>query len=167
MTIPAAVPTNATVNLWYLTSIAAPSTGATVAEMTAGTTKELQCYITGDGLTPETSENAVDDPRLCSSQIFQRRGDYTEQLEIMYVFNLPSASDDVARLTLPAGTTGFVVVRWGIAYATAPAAGQKTDIYPIEAGVQRKAPPTRNGVHRITQRLFVTSTVVRDVAIAA
>jgi len=44
---------------------------------------------------------------------------------------------------------------------------QYVDILPVEAGIPRKQPPTRNGVHRITQKLFVVDRVVRDVKVQA
>lgn len=151
----------------YVPVIADYLSGPTVDELTGESAVDLTCQITGDGLVPDTAENNVEDPRLCSKQIFEGRGDFTDSLEITYVFNPGSESDDVARLTLTPGTRGYVVLRWALAYETAIAAGQEVDVYPIEAGVQRKQQPTRNGVHRIAQKLFVIGEVARDVAVAA
>lgn len=165
--IPASVNTNGTMLALFVPTLANYLTGPTVAELTAGAVLDLTCYLTGDGLTTETSENNVEDPRLCSKAVFENRGDFTDTMELTYVFNPAVPTDDEARLALPPGTRGFVVLRWAIDHEVAITAGQEVDVYPIEMGQQRKQTPGRNGVHRITQKPFVVGTVARDVAIAA
>jgi hypothetical protein len=165
--IPASVNTNGTMLALFVPTLANYRTGATVAELTAGAVIDLSCYLTGEGLTTETSENNVEDPRLCSKQVFENRGDFTDTMELTYVFNPASPSDDEARLGLPPGTRGFIVLRWAVDSEAPIAAGQELDIYPVEMGAQRKQTPGRNGVHRITQKPFVTGTVARDVLVAA
>lgn len=146
-----------------IANLAAP----TVAELTAGSVVDLSCYITGDGLSTEVTENTIDDPRLCSKQIYSQPGDQSNSLELTYVFNPASPDDDEARLALTEGSQDYVVIRWAMDSDTAIAAGQEVDIYPKLAGVQRKIPVARNSVHRITQRMHVTGEVLRDVAVAA
>lgn len=165
--IPKSVNTNGTMLALFVPTIANYMAGPTLAELTDPAVIDLTPYIVGDGFTPETSENNVEDPRLCSKQIYEARGDFTDSLEIVYTFNPSSPSDDEARAGLPAGTRGFLVVRWAVDYETALAAGQEVDIYPVEMGVQRKRPPSRNGVHAITQKPFVVGAVARDVTIQA
>lgn len=165
--IPAAVTTNGTMLALFVPSIAAYMTGPTLAELTAGAVIDITAYLTGDGLNTDTNENNVEDPRLCSKQIYEQRGDYTNTLELTYVFNTGSPPDDEARLGLPPGTRGFVAIRWARDWELAIAAGQEFDIYPVEMGIQRKLTPARNGVHKITQKPFVTGEVARDVAVIA
>ncbi|QKW15383.1 hypothetical protein [Verrucosispora sp. NA02020] len=162
--MPTAVTTNGTVAVKIVQAIAAPA-APVVTEVNAVSSVDLSCYLTGDGYAAETSENTVEDPRLCSKQIFEARGDFTDTLEITYVFNPASPTDDGARLALPPGTAAFLVTRWAVDSEDAFAASDLVDVIPFEAGIQRKQAPTRNGVHRITQKLFITGPVQRDVAI--
>ncbi|WP_431935794.1 hypothetical protein [Micromonospora sp. RP3T] len=165
--IPASVNTNGTMLVLFVPTIANYLTGPTVAELTAGAVLDLTCYLTGDGYTNETSENNVEDPRLCSKAVFENRGDYTDTMELTYVINPASPADDEARLALPPGTRGYIATRWAIDSEVPVAAGQEFDIAPVEMGVQRKQTPGRNGVHKITQKPFIVGTMARDVAVAA
>jgi hypothetical protein len=164
--IPAAVTTNGTMLALFVETLA-DYTAPTVAELTAGSVIDLTCYLTGDGLGTETTENNVEDPRLCSKQVYEQRGDFTNTMELTYVMNPGSPSNDEARLGLPPGTVGYVVLRWARDHETAIAAGHEVDVYPVEMGEQRKQTPARNAVHRIMQKPFVVGEVARDVAVVA
>jgi len=164
--MPAAVNTNGTMLTLFVPAIANPS-APTKAELTAGTVLDLSCYVTGDGLATETTENTIEDPRLCSKQVFEARGDYTDTLELTYVFNPEQPTDDQARITLRPGTRGYIVLRWAVDSELPVDTGDQVDVYPVDFGVQRKQAPTRNGQHRITQKAFVTGPVRRDVAVVA
>jgi len=166
-TVPASVPTNGTTLVLAVPTIADIDAGPTVAELTDPTVTVLSKYITGDGLNPETTENNVEDPRLHFWQVFEQRGDYTDSLEITYVFNPASPQDNEAQLVLTAGTKTNIVIRWAMPTSVDIEPDQYVDIIPVEAGIPRKQPPTRNGVHRITQKLFVVDRVVRDVKVQA
>ncbi|MFI7608815.1 hypothetical protein ACIBTV_27395 [Micromonospora sp. NPDC049366] len=165
--IPASVNTNGTMLALFVPTLANYLSGASVAELTAGAVLDITCYLTGDGLTTETSENNVEDARLCSKQVFENRGDFTQTMELTYVFNQSSPSDDEARLALAAGTRGFIALRWGIDSEVPVAAGQEFDIYPVEMGKQRKRTPGRNSVHAIVQKPFIVGAVAEDVPVAA
>jgi hypothetical protein len=158
--------TNGTILALFVEAIAAPA-APTDDELTAGTVVDLSCYITGDGLATETSENSVEDPRLCSKQIFEARGDFSNSLELTYVYNTTSEPDDEARTALTPGATGFIVLRYGLDSDEPIAVGDLVDVYPVEMGAQRKNTPARNSVHTITQKPFVTGAVQRDVAVVA
>lgn len=166
--IPASVTTNGTMLALFVEEGGlADYTAPTVAELTAGDVIDLTCYLTGDGLGTDTTENNVEDPRLCSRQVYEQRGDFTNTMELTYVFNPASPTDDEARLGMPEGTRGHIVIRWAWDHDVAIAAAQEVDVYPVEMGVQRKQTPGRNSVHRIMQKPFVVGEVARDVAIAA
>jgi hypothetical protein len=164
--IPTAVTTNGSMLALFVETLA-DYTAPTVAELTAGSVIDLTCYLTGDGLTTETTENNVEDPRLCSQQIYEARGDFTNTLELTYVFNPASPADDEARLGLPRGTAGYIAIRWAREHGLAVAADQEFDVYPVEMGEQRKQTPARNSVHRIMQKPFVVGEVARDAVVVA
>jgi hypothetical protein len=164
MTQPASVPTNGTTGAVWIEAVAdidAPE----LDEVTALTSLDISCYVVGDGLNPETSENNIEDPRLCSKQVFEQPGDFTDTLELTYTFNPASPLDNEASLTLQPGAEAYVSLRWGVDSDQPYAAADIVDMYQVTAGQQRKQSPGRNGIHRIMQKLFVTGRVARDVAI--
>ncbi len=166
MSQPISVPSNGTMKLLAVPTIAV-ITVPTVTELTAMAVTDLTCYATGDGLTTNTTENTIDDARLCSFRVYQQPGDSTEEVEITYVFNPAVPTSDKARIALPRGTQTNLVIRWAMLYSTAIVAAQIVDVYPVTMGEQRKVTAGRNSVHRITQRAFVRGEVAKDVAVAA
>lgn len=163
---PQSVSTNGTMAVKFVTTMAnylAPK----LTEINAGSSIDLSCYVTGDGLNTDVSENNIDDPRLCSKQIFESPGDYTQTLELTYVFNPDEPTSDEARIGLPRGTKGFIVIRWAIDSEQVWAIGDIVDVYPVTMGKQRKQTAGRNGVHKIMQKPFVTGGVKEDVALVA
>jgi hypothetical protein len=138
------------------------STGAPVlAEMNAVTTKLLTYSLVPDGFRHETTENVISDGRYTLKQVLELPGTITDTLEVQYVADTP------AQTTLTPGIIGYIVHRVGVPNETAFAAGQKVDVIPIRAGIQRKVAPTANTLLQRVQKLFVTGEVQRDVAIAA
>lgn len=166
MSQPLSVSTNGTVLVKYVPAFVnylVPK----LTEVNAGGALDLSCYLTGDGLNTDTSENNIDDPRLCSKQTFESPGDFTRTLELTYVYNPESPDDDEARIALPRGTAGFIVIRWAVDAEQVLAIDDILDIYPIKMGAQRKQTPARNGVHRIMQKPFVTGQMAEDVELVA
>lgn len=128
---------------------------------------DLSYYLTPDGLTPNFDEQEITDDRMADTQTFQQRGRVKKTLETLrYVFNPNSAPDNLAYSSMPKGTNGYVVLRYGISADTAFAAGQKVDVWPITCGERQKEPGEANSVLRIRQRVFVTNTVGEDVTVA-
>lgn len=163
--IPASMPSDGTLRVTFVETIASPTGAPTIAELNGGV--DLSCYLTADGWNPATEEAVVTDSRLCSKQDFEQPGRVTESLDIRYVFNTVVLEDE-ARQTLVRGTQGFLCTRWGLDVDDAyTATTQEVDVYPITAGVQKKMPPEANSVHRIDQKAFITAEVKRDLAILA
>lgn len=161
MPIPESMPSDGTLKVVFC-----PTNDHDVTTLTGGTTVDLSCYLTQDGWNPSTDEATVVDSRLCSKQDFEQPGRVSESLEITYVWNTDSGEDD-ARQTLPQAEVGFLIVRWGLDFDVAFAAGQEVDVYPIKAGVQRKQPPEQNSVLKIMQKAFITGEVERDTVLIA
>jgi hypothetical protein len=132
----------------------------TAAELNAGTVKQLTYSLVPDGFRHATTENVINDGRYTLKQVLELPGTVTDTLEVQYVADTP------AQTALTEGVTGFIVHRLGVPNETAVAAGQKVDVIPIRAGVQRKVAPTANTLLQRMQKLFVTGVVQRDVAVA-
>lgn len=163
--ISTSVPTDGNYHVRFLPTIAG-NAGPTLAEWNAGI--DLTTYFTADGWTPGGSQATVTDDRLTAPQSFEQPGKATDTLDVIYVTNPTSASDDVAALTLVQNATGFIVDRVGIPHDTAAAATtQKVTVRPIKAGVQWDVPPEANGIFKISQKLFITNTVRRRVPLLA
>lgn len=168
MSVPASVPADGNLMALFVPALADPA-NPTVGELQGGTVVDLSCYLTSDGLQPGGDEQNVPDPRLCTRQDFERPGRFTDTLELRYIYRPqePASPTNKAYSTLVQSVQGYVVTRWGLPYETAIAATQIVDVYPVQAGVQRKQPPEANSVFRVNQKMFVTGVVERDQAVAA
>lgn len=168
MTSPASVLADGNLRVTWVPAIANTS-APTVAELTAAGIVDLSYYLTSDGYTPGADEGAVVDSRLADDQDYRRPGRHSDTLNLMYVYRPqePAAATNKAFTTLKHLTAGFVVSRWGMDADTAYAAGQIVDVLPVTCGKQKKQPPEANSVLKVQQETFVTSTMKRDVAVAA
>lgn len=167
MTQPASVTSDGMVKAAWVPTLADPENPA-LSEVTALSVEDLSCYLTDSGWTPGTNEETVNDPRLCSRQVFARAGRFTDTLQLTYVYNPLVPADDVARLTLAHLTEGYIVVRWGDNYDDPFQAGDIVDVYPVQCGVQMKQPPTANTPLTIQQTMHITAPgVQRDVVVVA
>jgi hypothetical protein len=138
-----------------------------VTEVNAVTSVDISCYITGDGWNEQISENSITDERLCSPQVFEEPGDFTETLELTYVYSNLDEDNDEARIALTPGTVGYIVSRTGKAASAAFATADIVDVFYFKAGKQRKNQGGRNAKHTMTQKLFLRSVTQHDVSIVA
>lgn len=147
--------------LWVPT-IADPS-APKVSELTAGTVKPLTYALAPDGFDHQTNVAIITSGRYTLAQAIESEGVITDTVEVKYVHK--NDLSDVASTTLTPGTTGFVVVRLGVANETAVTAAQKVTVIPVKCGVRRQVPPTANTELMKIQKLLVQGTVHRDVAV--
>jgi hypothetical protein len=163
MARPAAVAADGNIRVAFCTTLT--TSAPTAVQCTAGT--DLSFYLTPDGLTPGVDQQEITDDRLADTQTFEQPGRFKYTLnELKYVINPTSAPDNAAAVALTNGATGYLVVRFGIAAATAFAAAQKVDVWPITAGAPVKLPPEANSVLHVKQKVFVTNTATFDIALA-
>ena len=159
------VPTDDHFKLWFVPEDAeGATTVASVATLTAPTTKAFTYSLTPDGWNHSTTEEVVDDSRLCLKQSLELPGRIADTLEVTYVFG---SEDDVANVVLPQGAKGHIVARYAVENGVEPTTGDMVDVFPIEAGVQRKNAPVANGTWTKTQKLFLRGAVQRDVELTA
>jgi hypothetical protein len=164
MTQPTSVPADGNQLVLWVPTIAAPS-APTVAELTGVSVVNLSCYLAGNGFNNSVDEGSVDDPRLCSRQTFEQPGKFKHGLNLIYVYNPKSPTNDVARLTLVYLTTGYIVTRYGVAFETTPAAADIVDVYPAKCGKQVKMPSEDNSVLKIGQKIFITGEVEENAVV--
>lgn len=155
----------------FVATIADPE-APTVAELTAVTSVNVSCFLTG--FAPQVSQESAEDIRLCSEQIFEDPGDVQVSIDnIEYVYypqaTAPAATNKAYEL-LKNGTTGYLVDRRGLnARTVAIAAAQLVDVYPVRLGEQARMPldpGQQGGKFRITQKPFVTGPYYYDSVVA-
>jgi hypothetical protein len=162
MARPAAVAADGNIRVAWATTL---TTGApTAAQCTSGV--DLSYYLTPDGLTPQLDQQQITDERLADVQTFEAPGRYKLSLnELKFVINPGSPSDDAATTALTVGATGYLVVRFGLPAGTAFAAAQKIDFWPLTIGITLKQPPEANSVLKAVTKVFVTNSVVQNIAL--
>lgn len=146
-----------------IANMAAPK----LTEVNAVSSVDISCYIMGDGWSESISENTIEDTRLCTLQVFQEPGDFTEELEITFVYDNYDDDNDEARTTLVPYTTAYMVARTGKPNASPFIVGDIVDVFKYKAGKQRKNAGGRNTKHTMTQKLFLRDITQHDVAIVA
>lgn len=168
MAAPVSVLADGNVKVVWVPTIA-DTANPTVAEVTAGAAVDLSCYLTADGFTSGADEAVITDDRLCSTQTYEKPGRYTDTLTLRYVYRAQDAAgtDNKAFHTLAHLGTGYIVVRWGQDFEDALVATDVVDVYPVQHGIQVKDAPEANGVLTITQRMFITNAVQRNVPVDA
>jgi hypothetical protein len=141
---------------WVVTisNTAAP----TAAELNAGT--GLEGFITPDGLGITTSTDGVDNTSIASTQSTQVAGRRADELEVTFKQQGQAAAPWTTFASRP---NGHLVVRRGVATATAWTAAQKVQVFPAQAGDRQMVAPAPNEVEKFMVRFFVSG-VVQDAA---
>lgn len=145
-----------------VSAIADTAAPKVATELNAGSSVDISCYLTAGGYKPSLSEQVITDERLCDSQSFEQKGRSQRGLDVEYIDNTNTANAatlNKAKDTLVPGTPMFIVVRTGMPYTTALAAGQKVSVYPVTPGEYSELAPEANSVFKIAQKMFVTNTV--------
>ena len=173
--VPASVPSDGTVAVWWVPTLADPS-APKVTELNAAGAVKLECYLK-ENFTPNAEAELAEDRRMCSKQVFQTAGTVTytiEELVGVYDPQDPTGTDvggsSKAYAALAPGATGFIVARWGIDLEgtdAAPAVGQFVDAYPVTIATRRKMPQEANSQLKFGARPVITGSVTEDVALAA
>lgn len=130
----------------------------TVAELNAGTSIQLECQVTPDGLGREASDESVDTSRLCSvfSTMQVGRTSFEVSLTLVRLDEVAMGAIDRAYRNLDKGTRGYLVIRDNLPATTAYAATQDVEVFPVQCGTRSKANPAANELQTFTLPLFVT-----------
>ena len=168
-TIPAAVPSDGTVSVMWVTALADASAPSLATEINAASSVALECYLK-ENFSPDASTDAVEDRRMCSKQVFQTPGTTTVTIaDLIGVYDPQdlAGTDSKAYAALTSGAKGFLVVRWGVDVDTAWAAGDLVDVFPVTIANRIKLAPEANSQLKFKATPMVTGEVVEDVEVAA
>jgi hypothetical protein len=156
---PPSVPITGNLRIWW---VPGATWAGTSASLTA-TGKDITYSLTPTGWRPAITENSISDGRMSQKQVLSGQGNFSEAIEVQYVYGTPT--QDVANVALTEGTEGFIVVRDSIANSTDPAAAQIVDAFHVKCGKQRKDAPADNALQTKTQTLYPVAPTQRDVAL--
>lgn len=168
-TVPPGFVADASLRVWFVTTLANVTAPSLATEINAGTTVDATCYFT-NGFTPDATAATITDDRLCLKVVLEDKGTTTWTMtDLNYIYDVQNAASVSNKLyaALPEGATGYFVARYGLDVDTAAAAGQKVDVIPVKLGPKVKLPPTRNTKGQVKQKPFVTGPVQQDVVVAA
>jgi hypothetical protein len=160
LTIPPGVDANGRRNAIFV-----PTDTLSVATLTGSTAVELMCYLTKGTFGVSSDTQRGTDERECTLVAAEVMGNTTYSMnDLEYVWEPQdttgtSATNKALNLLGPrtGGTTGFIIVRYGIAQDTALAAGQLVDKLPVTLGPQ--LPKAVDGSNP-AEKLKITQSVV-------
>jgi hypothetical protein len=132
-----------------ISNINAPTT----TELNAGS--DFTARVTPDGLKIDPSTADVDTSSLASTFDTKTVGRVGYDTEVTFKRGT-TGGEDLPYTTLKYGVSGYLVVRRGVAYATAWAASQKCEVYPVTAGEPQNVSPAANEVMKFVSPLKVT-----------
>ena len=127
-------------NWVFIPTIASATYAPTVAEITGASALDFTNIVFANGAPePSSATNRVrEERRLGDASLGEFIGETThEGGEMTYQFApQAAAASDGKKMweKIPEGTTGFLARRQGVAKATAFAAGQFVDVWPVEFG---------------------------------
>ncbi|MGW6703614.1 phage tail tube protein [Streptomyces sp. NPDC054956] len=133
-----------------IANIAAPTT----TELNAGS--DFTTRITPDGLKLDPSTADVDTSSLASTFDTKTVGRVGFDVEVTFKRG-STGGEDLPYTTLKYGVSGYLIVRRGVDYATAWAASQKCEVYPITCGEPANSSPAANEVMKFMSPMRVTS----------
>ena len=137
--------------LVYWTGSIASKAAPTAAEITAGT--RISPFLTKDGLDIPLQQNTVDNADI--EDTFDTKAVGTFGGDITLTCKRNNTADTAWNLFVY-GTTGFLVVRRGIAVATAIAAAQKVEVYPAQMHEPVPVPTATNELAKFKVMLAIT-----------
>lgn len=137
----------------WATTVAVPAS-PTVAEIGAGV--ELSFFIAKDGLKPALTQNMVDNATIAETFDSQLVGSYSADFELTMFRDSVSADDDAWTACIY-GTNGFLIIRYGIAVATAFAAAQRIQVWPAQMHQPVVNDSAANEQVRFTEKFAITS----------
>lgn len=147
--------------VYWVTTIANKA-APTVAELNAGT--RISGFLTKDGLDIPFSQNTSDNADL--EDTFDAKGVGTFGADITLTCFRDDTTDTAWNLFVY-GTTGYLVVREGIAVGTAWTAAQKVQVYPAQMHEPVPVPPTSNEQRKFKVMLPVTDQPSLKATVAA
>lgn len=154
-----ASPVDDTLTVWWVPGGVVDTTAPKVSELTANSTVDISCYLMGDfGLQAEQS--TWERKRRCSSKVYDVPGAVKMSFpNFEYAYDPQAATGaamNKAQEVLVPHSEGDFIIRRGITYGTAPAAGQFVQVIRGRLGLQNDNSPTEQGDYTMQQAFAPT-----------
>lgn len=159
---------------WIFVPTVADQAAPTATEVNAVSSLDItRILFASSGKPQQTTNRVTAERRLGDTQVYEYLGTSTVTGgDMIYAFGAQGAAlSDGKKLyeKIPEGTSGYLVERVGVARATAPAAGQFVNVYPVQFGPSF---PARQGDGETAESAMTVSFAVTgppsiNVAIAA
>lgn len=147
--------------VWWATSVSS-KTGPTTAEIAAAT--ELTAFIAKDGVRPGTAQNMVDNATIAETFDSQLVGSWGGEFELEMFRDSVNADDDAWTICVH-GTNGFLIIRYGIAVATAVANGQYVEVWPAQMHQPVVKQSASNEQVRFVEKFAITSAPAQNAVV--
>lgn len=168
--VPAGIPSQASWRVWFVPTMAAPATPSIATDIGNAGTVDASNIITLGGISMDLSVEKWKDERLATAFVYEQLGNATYTFgDITYVFDpqTPASATNKLYAAVGSGTTGYLIIRFGMSADTAPVAAQKVWVVPVAFSPAVPLPPEANTMTRAKQAVSVTNTIQRDVALVA
>lgn len=139
---------------WWVPTIANIHAPA-ATEIAAGS--DWTPRFTPDGLQTDPTTASVDTGSLASTQDTSEAGRRSWDVQMTLKRGTIGSADDAPYRTLLYKTYGNWVIRRGVTYGTAIAAGQQVEVYPVVCGERINIKPAANEVMKLTSPAMLTS----------
>jgi hypothetical protein len=149
--------------VWWVPSIANIHT-PTTAEIAAGS--DWTDRFTPDGLKTDNTTADVPTSSLASVQDTNEAGRIGYTIEMTLKRGTLGSAADAPYRTLTYKTYGNWVVRRGVAYGTAVAAGQQVEVFPVVCGERMPIAPAANEVMKFTSPAKLVSPADTNATVA-
>jgi len=136
----------------------------TTTELNAGIL--LQSQITADGLEGFEASTAEVDTTALNSTFDTKSIGRDSYSGTLLRFKKQTVGSDTVLTTLTRGTTGYIVIRRGIAETTAWASSQKVEVYPVICGRRKDLKPASNTLLKYEIPTMINSAPAPDATVA-
>ena len=136
----------------------------TTTELNAGIL--LQSQITADGLEGFEASTAEVDTTALNSTFDTKSIGRDSYSGTLLRFKKQTVGSDTVLTTLTRGTTGYIVIRRGIAETTAWASSQKVEVYPVICGRRKDLKPASNTLLKYEIPTMINSAPTPDATVA-
>lgn len=169
VTVPESVSTDGNITTWWVTTIADPTAPKVATEIDAASSLMIQCFLK-EYVGISTTVEEVEDWRACMRDVLATPGTSKTTIDPLVITidpQNPAGANNKAYAALTPGTDGHIVVRYGVPTATAAAASQIVDVFPVTVASRDKQKVERNSQLKAEVKVMLRGQPQYDKALAA
>lgn len=140
--------------VWWVTTLSSLSS-PTATQINAGT--DITAFVSKDGIKMPINQNMVDNATIAESFDSELVGSWGGGGAELTMFRDATPASDTAWNLCIRGTNGYLIIRYGVAVATAATAAQKVEVWPAQMHQPVNTQSARNEQVRFTEKFAITS----------